>query len=353
LIRVLTAIGSHEEDGLGRPFLVFGALLVVLVWFCFSWDAAMAKAMVGQIFTALRDVIGQVAAIFLVSAGAVVTMVLAVLALAALARHGRMAAELRLRRAELDQSRDRLRRYVADLERISEIANHDLQEPLRRMVAYSQLLAQHDQARLDDEVRFYLSHVIDGARRMKDLVGGLQAFVSVDSLPPSAATVSASDAVTVARRRLSTSLGAAGAALVVDPLPEVVADPDSLVEIFVQLIDNAIRFRAADRRPVIHVSAIRRGDEVTFVVHDNGIGIEPGRAARMFEICYRSPVAGSGSGSGIGMGLAVVRRLVERMGGSVAVDSQLGKGSAFSVTLPATTSSRVEATVPGQEAQAA
>lgn len=280
--------------------------------------------------------------------GACVAVLFAALLLV-IRRQRVIAFDLRIKEAELTASRDRLRRYVADLERIADVASHDLQEPLRNVVAYSQLLAQHEHAVADDEVRSYVSHVVDGARRMKDLVGGLRAFVAVENVPVSDGRVSAATAMATARSRLAECLAASDAALVVDPLPEVVADEASLTEIFVQLIENGVRFSSPGRRPVIHVWAERRGSQVAFRVRDNGIGIDPSRAARVFEVFFRPHGSESGKSADIGMGLAVARRLVERLGGQVWVDSEPGKGSVFGFSLPAEPHAAARVTNSGRE----
>lgn len=138
-------------------------------------------------------------------------------------------------------------------------------------------------------------------------------------------------AIATARRRLADHLHEADAALIVDPLPEIVADPDLLAEIFTRLIGNAVRFRSPLRRPVVHVSALRDGGMVAFRVRDNGLGLDPARAARLCEI-LRQP---GESGGSIGMGLTVVRTLVERMGGRIWVDLIPGQeGTTFGFSLP-------------------
>lgn len=339
-----------DESGRGRLLPLFGGLIIVLVWFGLWWDVGAAR---GVIPLSLRELprgaeIGNLGAATMQIIGVVVV---ALVLLHIMRRQRKVVAELRVKDAELKDCQDRLRRYVADLERVSDIAAHDLQEPLRRMVAYAQLLEHHDGAGLDDEARLYVSYVVDGARRMKSLISGLRAFVSVDSLPLAQESCSATSAVTVARQRLGDSLVIADAALVVDPLPSVAVDQGSLVEVFVQLIDNAVRFHSEGRRPVVHISAVCDGDMVNFFVRDNGIGIEPSRVARMFEIFYRPHGAEMASGSGIGMGLAVVRRLVERLGGVVGVESEVGKGSTFSFTLPAEPVRPAGRSNQGQEAQ--
>ena len=334
MARNLPSVDCEENGGLERLLPLFVGLVVALVWFGLWWDAGSARGVLALSFQSLPHgaEIGNIGSAALQTVG-VAVVVLALVQM--VRRQRRIAADLRVKDLELKDCRDRLRRYVADLERVADVAAHDLQEPLRRMVAYAQLLEHHDQGGLDDEARQYVSHVVDGARRMKALVSGLWTFVSVDSLPLAQETGSAVAAVGVARQRLADVLAVANVALVVDPLPDVAVDQGALVEIFVQLIDNAVRFRAPDRRPVLHVSAKRDGNMVTFRLRDNGVGIEAGRVARMFEIFYRPQGAQMVSGAGIGMGLAVVRRLVERLGGAVGVESEVNKGSIFSFTLPA------------------
>ncbi|CAA7616165.1 ATP-binding protein [Magnetospirillum sp. SS-4] len=323
----------YGDGGARRLLPLFGGVMVAVAWLGLWWDAGVARRILpGESIQPLWSEFSRAGGIAMLLAGvAGVTLAL----FHVVRQHRRAVAELRLREAELSESRERLRRYVVDLERVAHVSSHDMQEPLRRMVAYAQLLEHHGRDGLDEEGRVYVGHVVDAARRMKALVSGLRAYASVDSLPQPETRTSAIGAVGVARQRLGESLSKADVALVVDPLPDVAADHASLVEIFVQLIDNGIRFRSAGRRPVIHVSASRVGAMVEFSVRDNGIGIAPGRVARMFEIFYRPHETEAAAGGGVGMGLAVVRRLVERLGGAVKVASAAGEGSTFSFTLPA------------------
>lgn len=329
----------YGDGGLRRLLPLLGGAMVAVAWFGLWWDASVVRQFLpSSPMFALGLELSQIGAVslLLVGVGGVVLALFHMIRL-----HRRTLAELRRKDIELTESRDRLRRYVADLERVADVSAHDLQEPLRRMVAYAQLLEHHDRDGLDEEARGYVGHVVDAARRMRALISGLRAYVSVDSLPPPATKTSATGAIGVARQRLNDILVQSDAALVVDPLPDVAADHASLVEIFVQLIDNGIRFRSPERRPVIHVSALRVGAMVEFSVRDNGIGIEPGRVARMFEIFYRPHGADMTSGGSIGMGLAVIRRLVERLGGGIRVGSTVGEGSTFSFTLPVEPNSAV------------
>ncbi|MBC7952581.1 MAG: hypothetical protein H7Z12_12285 [Rhodospirillaceae bacterium] len=269
------------------------------------------------------------------SVGAAVTVVLGVALLMLyrlVHRQEAIAHDLAVKKAELLASRERLRRYVADLERIAEVAAHDLQEPLRRVVSYTQLLANHAEAVLDAESRDYVAHVVAGAQRMRKLVQDLEAFVAVDHLPAAETVVPAATAMTAAAERLAEDLRKAGATLMIGALPEVAAEERSLTEIFSQLVDNALRYRSEDRKLLIHVSAQRDGAQAVFSVRDNGMGIEERHLPRLFEIFHR--LQGIDGRPGTGMGLAIVRRMVERLGGRIWVDSQAGEGSTFCFTLP-------------------
>lgn len=333
-MRHVSTLGRFDDgNGFVRLTTVAGLLVLVLVWVGLGWNSGVERLLAAFGDTGNGS---QMAAMLWASLVILGMAGLALMLLQALNWQRRTAARLRQREVELTEQRNRLRRYVADLERIADVADHDLQEPLRRMVAYSQLLANHETASRDDDLKNYVGQVVDGARRMKALVTGLRAFVAVDSLPSTEEMCSASGAVAVARQRLAEALAEAGATLVVDPLPDVVADFSSLVEVFVQIVGNAVRYRDPGRRPVIRVSSKRDGGMVRFSVCDNGMGIETAQMARMFEIFYRPHAAGA-QGPGIGSGLALVRRLVERLGGSVWVESESGVGSTFGFSLRADT----------------
>lgn len=289
---------------------------------------------VGRSETELLAAHGQVRDVALL-VGSAVTAVLgaALFVLYGLVRRQQdIARDLSVKKAELDASRARLKRYVADLERIAEIAAHDLQEPLRRVVVYAQLLSKHAQPALDAEGRDYIAHVVAGAQRMRKLVQDLEAFVAVDHMPAVESLVPAMDSMHAAAQRLVDEVRHASVTLMVDALPEVAADERSLTEIFTQLVDNAIRYRASGRKPLVHVTVRRDGRQAVFAVRDNGIGIEPRDRARVFEIFHR--LHGFDAHPGTGMGLAIVRRMVERLGGRVWVESEPGQGSTFCFTLP-------------------
>ncbi|WP_239988737.1 sensor histidine kinase [Paramagnetospirillum kuznetsovii] len=333
MTRRISSVGRYEDGGFASLLPLFGAVAVMIGWGGVWWKTNSLQELFTESLAAFPNMIeiartGFVLLVLALSCGVVLALAISIRG------QRRLAADLRTREAELAECRGRLRRHVADLERIGDIAAHDLQEPLRRMVAYAQLLEAQGRGREDEEAKLYLAHVVDGARRMKALISGLRAFVTVDSAARTDVGVSATESVMVARRRLSDVLALSDVVLVVDPLPDVIADQPSLVEIFVQLLDNAVRFRADQRRPVLHVSAVRDHGMAKFTVRDNGIGVEAGRVAKMFEVFYRPHDAAISANGGIGMGLAVVRRLVERMGGEVWVESEIGRGSRFGFSLP-------------------
>ena len=171
MARDIFSMNGDEDGGLNRLLPLFGGLVVVLVWFGLWWDVGAARGVMPLALQALPRgaEIGNLGAATMQIIGvAVVALVL----VQAMRRHRKITEELRVKDAELKDCRDRLRRYVADLERVSDVAAHDLQEPLRRMVAYAQLLEQNDRG-LDDESKLYMSYVVDGARRMKALVSAL------------------------------------------------------------------------------------------------------------------------------------------------------------------------------------
>lgn len=269
-----------------------------------------------------------------VAVGMAVTLVLglAVLVLYRMVRNQEaIAQDLAVKKGELVASRIRLRRYVADLERIAEVAAHDLQEPLRRVVAYAQLLSSHVAQALDDEGRGYVAHVVDGAQRMRKLVQDLEAFVAVDQLPEPVVEIAAGGAVAEAMARLGDQIRSCGAVVVVEELPDVAADEKSLAEIFTQLLDNAMRFVAPGRRPQVRIEGRVEGGQSVFSVRDNGRGIAPRDRVRLFEVFHRLEEI---DGGGTGIGLAIVRRMVERQCGRVWVETEPGEGSCFSFSLP-------------------
>ncbi len=252
----------------------------------------------------------------------------------------RKRAEEQLRRTAeaLAQQTMELARSNADLEQFAYVASHDLQEPLRMVASYTQLLQRRYRDRLDDDANEFISFAVDGATRMQRLINDLLAYSRVgtrgnDLVPTDTAAV-----FEQAVWDLRAAIDETRAAVTCDPLPVAVADSSQLGQVFQNLIGNAIKFHG-EQPPRVHVSAERQGEQWRFVVRDNGIGIAPEYAERIFVIFQRLHNRAEYPGTGIG--LAICKKIVERHGGRIWLESTPGQGSAFSFTLAATKDSRV------------
>jgi signal transduction histidine kinase len=246
-----------------------------------------------------------------------------------------LAQGLQRRRAELelDARVTELARSNAELEQFAYVASHDLQEPLRMVASFSELLARRYQGQLDEKAHRYIQFAVDGVTRMQRLIQDLLAFsrVGTQGQPPTA-----TDSQLVLGRalgNLAAAIAERGARVTADPLPTVRADEIQLEQLLQNLIGNALKFCAPDVSPRIHLSARREGSEWIFSVRDNGIGIEPLYFDRIFVIFQR--LHGKERYPGTGMGLAICKKIVERHGGRIWVESTPGQGSTFSFTLPA------------------
>ena len=225
-----------------------------------------------------------------------------------------------------------LRRSNAELEQFAYVASHDLQEPLRMVANYVELLAERYRGKLDERADKYIGYASDGARRMQRLVADLLAFSRVGSEGKALLPVDAGMVIEQVTRSLREVIGETGATIVAARLPVVAADESQLSQLFQNLISNAIKFRSA-APPTITVSAAAQGDEWLFTVADNGIGMDMQYADRIFQMFQRLHQRSQFEGSGIG--LAIAKRIVERHGGRIWVESRLGtEGSTFIFTLP-------------------
>jgi PAS domain S-box-containing protein len=226
---------------------------------------------------------------------------------------------------------DDLRRSNADLEQFAYIASHDLQEPLRMVASYTDLLAQRYQGQLDERANKYIHYATDGARRMQRLVADLLAYSRVGSQDVQWRRVQSGDVVRTVIETLEPSIRESGATVtVVGTLPSVLADEGQLVQVFQNLIGNAIKFRG-DAPPQISVQATRRDSRWMFSVTDNGIGIDMRYAEKIFQMFQRLHEKGKYEGSGIG--LAITKRIIEGHGGRVWFESNVGAGTTFFFTL--------------------
>jgi PAS domain S-box-containing protein len=233
-----------------------------------------------------------------------------------------------------DQKRveDDLRRANQDLEQFAFSASHDLQEPLRSVKIYSELLASTYRTGLDDQALEFLSYMRSGATRMEMLVRDLLTYTQATKFEDSAEPSEAGEALTIALANLAGAISETGAEITADPLPSLRVHAAHLQQLFQNLIGNAIKYRSPDRTPAVHITAERRGEHWTFAVADNGIGIDSEYREKIFGLFKRLHTNDQYSGTGIG--LAICQRIVDRYHGRIWVESEPGRGSTFRFTLP-------------------
>jgi len=227
---------------------------------------------------------------------------------------------------------EKLARSNEELERFAYVASHDLQEPLRMVASFTQLLAKRYSGRLDETADRYIDYAVDGAKRMQELIADLLAYSRVNSKELALRQTDCGEVILEAMRNLQVAIEESGASVDWDPLPALWADQGQLIHLFQNLLGNAIKFRKKEECPRIHVSAVDSGGEWVISVQDNGIGIDTRQAERIFQIFQRLHTRAEYPGTGIG--LAVCQKVVERLGGKLWVESELGVGSTFRFTIP-------------------
>jgi len=232
---------------------------------------------------------------------------------------------LRLRARELARSNEELQQFAY-------VASHDLQEPLRMVAGYTQLLARRYQGKLDADADTFIHYAVDGVARMQRLIQDLLAYSRVGTQGREPRPVDAARAAERAVANLQAAIQESGARLDVGPLPVVLADETQLTQLFQNLIGNALKFHG-DAPPRVEVAARTEDAEVRFTVRDHGLGIDARDFERVFVLFQR--LHGDGGFSGTGIGLAICKKIVERLGGRIGVESRPGEGSTFWFTLPA------------------
>ncbi len=232
----------------------------------------------------------------------------------------------------LKEKTEELARSNRELEQFAYVASHDLQEPLRMVTSYVQLLAQRYKGKLDSDAHEFISFAVDGAIRMWKLINDLLTYSRLGTRGKELESADCQTVLNQSLNDLKVAIEENGAVVTHDPLPTVMVDKLQLGQIFQNLIGNAIKFRG-NEPPRIHVSASRNGNMWTFSVRDNGIGIAPEYAERIFIIFQR--LHGRNEYDGTGIGLAICKKIVERHGGRIWAESEVGKGATFYFTLPA------------------
>jgi PAS domain S-box-containing protein len=226
---------------------------------------------------------------------------------------------------------EELRRSNHELEQFAYVASHDLQEPLRTVASFVQLLARRYRDRLDADGLEFIDFAVGGVTRMQRLIEDLLRFSRVGMRPATLVAVDAGAAVGAAQGNLLAAIEESGATVESGPLPVVLADPGQLEQLFTNLVGNALKFRGAEP-PRVRVDAERDGRWWRFGVSDNGIGIEAQYFQRIFVIFQRLHARDAYPGTGVG--LAICKKIVERHGGRIWVESSPGAGASFFFTLP-------------------
>jgi light-regulated signal transduction histidine kinase (bacteriophytochrome) len=233
--------------------------------------------------------------------------------------------------AERKRADEALKSINSDLQNFAYALTHDIQEPLRMVVNFTQLLALEQQGKLGNDADKYIAYSVEGALRIEALLKALAHYWEVserseESLSP----VDCNHALSQTLLDLQTAIQQSGAMVTSDPLPTVLAEDVMMVQVFQNLIRNSIKYRG-EAAPRIHISAVRTAEGWLFSVQDNGIGIDPEHAERVFGLFKR--LHGRDI-PGTGIGLALCKKMVERRGGRIWVESEAGRGAAFKFTVP-------------------
>ena len=236
------------------------------------------------------------------------------------------------RTAELEVLIEELKRSNAELQQFAHVSSHDLQEPLRTIASFTQLLERRYKGKLDSDADEFMDYIVDAAIRMKILINDLLEYSRVATQGKEFQQVDTEDILNNVLKNLKTSIEENNAKITHDPLPTVTADKTQLNQVFQNLVGNAIKFKKPDEPPKIHISAQKENNEYLFSVHDNGIGMEPQYIERIFVIFQRLHTIAEYNGTGIG--LSITKRILERHGGRIWVESEFGEGSTFYFTIP-------------------
>ena len=232
---------------------------------------------------------------------------------------------------ELKQTLAELERSNAELEEFAYVASHDLQEPLRMVASYLQLIERRYKNRLDKDADEFIAFAVDGATRMQKMINKVLLYSRIGKQSKPLRPIDCEDILDQVVANLATSIQESGVIVTRDPLPTVMANDALLIELLQNLIGNAVKF-CGKKLPGVHVKAEKKGSDWVFSVRDNGIGVDPRHAERIFQIFQR--LHGRNKYPGTGIGLAVCKKIVERFGGRIWVESETGKGSTFYFTIP-------------------
>ncbi|MGZ7047057.1 MAG: PAS domain S-box protein [Methanobacterium sp.] len=245
---------------------------------------------------------------------------------------------------EIQQAENQLKQIITELERSNKelqsfayITSHDLQEPLRSIASYAQLIKRRYEGQLDSDADDFIEYMVSGATRLQSMIKGLMEYSRLDTQGSEFKDFNSEEALNLALSNLKSSIDEGNVEVLHDNLPVIHADESQITRVFQNLIGNALKFRKKDVQPKIHIKAKKDAmkKEYVFSVQDNGIGMDKQYSDRIFEVFKRLHPIGEYEGTGIG--LAIVKRIIERHGGHIWVESEFGVGSTFYFTIPVKT----------------
>ncbi len=247
----------------------------------------------------------------------------------------RDVTESKMAKEDLAHKTVELARSNSELEAFAYIASHDLQEPLRMVTGYMRLLEQKEAAKLDEQSQDYVRHAVEGAARMREMIQSILDYSRLDRRGAALVPVDLGQVIKVVLANLGPTIQETKATVTYDPMPVVDADSGQVARLFQNLLGNALKFRRTDVPVKVHIKVTALGTRYQFEVTDNGIGIAPEHRDRIFQLFQRLHTRDEYPGAGIG--LAICKRIVERHGGEITVESVPGQGATFRFTLPAAT----------------
>jgi PAS domain S-box-containing protein len=237
------------------------------------------------------------------------------------------------KRAEqaLVKNSEDLARSNSDLAQFAYVASHDLQEPLRTITRFVQLLEKRYQGKLDQDADEFIGFIVSGTKRMQQIINDLLAYSRVNTRKEPPHIMKINDSIKSAMQNIKYVMEETRGTIIYGEMPSVIADETQMTQLFQNLIGNALKFHG-EEAPQVEISAVRKGDDWIFSLRDNGIGIDPQYKDRIFEIFQRLHTSEEYEGTGIG--LAIAKKIVERHDGRIWMESEPGKGSTFNFTLP-------------------
>jgi light-regulated signal transduction histidine kinase (bacteriophytochrome) len=239
---------------------------------------------------------------------------------------------LKSKHVELERKAKELAASNAELEQFAYVASHDLQEPLRMVAGFLTQLEKKYAPQLDFKAQQYIQYAVDGAKRMQQIIWDLLEYSRIDSIHTDWKEVNLNQVVNEVVATLHSTISFLDASIRCENLPIVKTQRTYMIQLFQNLIGNAIKYHKQDTPPIVHVYCEERETEWKISIKDNGIGIDKEYFSKIFELFQR--LHGKEVYTGSGLGLAISKKIVEKMGGILSVESELGEGSIFSFTLP-------------------